>query len=204
VANKRDRAALARAALLLSPNLRPSLPALVLMTDDERLACPLAAARTLPRGSLVVLRSQDSIRRADLAAGLARIARARDLQWIVAGDAELASRAHADGVHFSERSMSAAFHWRARRPDWFITCAAHSLAACIKAAQSGVDAVFLAPVFPTASHPGRACLSPLRLRCIAQLSRVPVYALGGIDAVTVARLKGAPLAGVAAVGALSV
>jgi thiamine monophosphate synthase len=44
----------------------------------------------------------------------------------------------------------------------------------------------------------------LRLRRIAQLSRVPVYALGGVDAATVARLKGAPVAGIAAIGALSV
>jgi thiamine-phosphate pyrophosphorylase len=204
VANKRARAALARAASQLSQNLRLSLPALVLMTDDERLSCPLEAARALPRGSLVVLRARDSNRRAELAEGLARIARSGGLKWVVAGDAEFASCAQANGVHFSERNMSAAFHWRARRPGWLIICAAHSLAACIKAARSGVDAVFLTAIFPTASHPGRPCLGPLRLRRIAQLSRVPVYALGGVDAATVARLKGAPVAGIAAIGALSV
>src|SRR5437660_1274823 len=80
----------------------------------------------------------------------------------------------------SNRALAA--HWRAKRPRWLITCAVHSLSASARALSAGADAVFLAPVFATPSHPGRSYLGPLRARIIAKLVTVPVYALGGVDA----------------------
>jgi len=177
-----------------------NLPPLVLMTDDDRLPDPCAAARSLPRGSLIVLRARDKQRRKELAAALARIARARSLFLLIADDPELARSA--DGAHFPEARMGALATWRARRPDWFLTTSAHSLAAVQRAARFGADAVFLSPIFPTASHPGRAALTPIRLRLMAQEARVPIYALGGIHAGNARELLGAKLAGIAAIGAL--
>ena len=72
-----------------------------------------------------------------------------------------------------------------------------------RAALFGADAVFLSPVFPTASHPGRATLTPVRVRLMAQETRVPLYALGGINAGNAQQLLGARLAGIAAIGALA-
>jgi thiamine-phosphate pyrophosphorylase len=89
-----------------------------------------------------------------------------------------------------------------RRPEWFITCAAHSLQACLRARTSGVDAVLLSPVFATASHPTRPPLGSLRTRLISRTVAVPIYALGGIDFRTARRLQGAPLAGLAAIAGL--
>lgn len=187
------RAQLARAAARLGGRL-------VLMTDDERLADPLAAARALPRGALVIVRARQSAHRARLAAALMAVARARNLMVLIAGDGALASKLGAHGVHLSEARAGDAAHWRARRPHWLITLSAHSLAACARAAQA--DAAILAPVFATASHPGRASLGAVRTRIVARAAPLPVYALGGIDARSVTRLAGARLAGVAAVGAL--
>ncbi len=196
---------LARAALRLNARngYAGRLPALVLMTDDERVADPLAAARTLPRGSVVMLRARDGSRRARLAVSLATLARQHDLILLIAGDPDLAARCGADGVHFPEARIGEAAHWRARRGIWFITCAAHSLAACARVRFASADAVFLAPVFSTGSHPGRAGLGHLRARAIARASTVAVYALGGIDAQSARRLEGGRFAGIAAVGALA-
>jgi len=179
------------------------LPPLVLMTDDERLPDPSAAAGHLPQGSLVVLRSKKRAHREKLAGALARIARTRGLFLSIADDPELAARLGADGVHFPEARAGELFGWRARRPDWFVTASAHSLHAAARAQAFGVDAVFLSPVFATRSHPGRAVLTPLRLRLMTVQLRVPVYALGGIDADTIRQLAGAKLAGIAAIGALA-
>jgi thiamine-phosphate pyrophosphorylase len=99
--------------------------------------------------------------------------------------------------------MSLAARWRIRRPGWVITCAAHSLNACARADAIGADAVFLAPVFATKSHPGRASIGPLRLRIMTHMLKVPIYALGGIDALSARRLDGAHLAGLAAIDALA-
>jgi thiamine-phosphate pyrophosphorylase len=197
--DKLARAKLARAAKQLSA--RGGLPALVLMTDDMRLADPVAATRALPRGSMVVLRTRQEEQRTKLAMELRVVTRARDIKLLIANDPELAGRIAADGLHLSQAHAHQAAHWRALHSSWIITVAAHSLRACHAPA---ADALFVAPVFVTASHPGAPVLGALRLRIVARQSLRPVYALGGVDAVTARQLEGAPLAGLAAIGALNV
>jgi thiamine-phosphate pyrophosphorylase len=176
----------------------------VLVTDDERLCDPLAAILALPRGSLVVLRARERAPRISLAKQLIEIAREKRLGWIVADDPELAIRLGADGVHFPERKISLVARWRVRRPDWLITSAAHSLHACIRAKCAGASAALLSPVFPTASHPGTSGLGSLRARSIARTARLPVYALGGVNAQTAKQLTDAAFAGLAAIDGLAV
>jgi thiamine-phosphate pyrophosphorylase len=176
------------------------LPPLVLFTDDERLPDPLAAARALPRGSIVVVRSRQDTRRAALARAMIDLSRARALIVLIAGDGALAAACGADGVHLPEARLGEAAHWRARRRSLLITGSVHSLAALANA--NLVDAVFLSPVFPTASHPGRATLTAVRANMIARAARVPVYALGGVEPRNAQLLSG--FAGIAAIGALDV
>jgi thiamine-phosphate pyrophosphorylase len=196
---------LAREAVRLNARAETlrALPALVLMTDDDRLADPLAAAQMLPRGSLVILRARDAARRAALAQALVRMARPLGIRVSIAGDPDLAAHCGADGVHFPEVRIGEAAHWRVSRPQWLITCAAHSLTACANAHIALADAVLLAPVFPTKSHPGRNFLGPFRARTIAHTSPIPVYALGGIDAQNAARLVDGGFIGLAAVEGLA-
>ncbi|MGZ8283326.1 MAG: thiamine phosphate synthase, partial [Allosphingosinicella sp.] len=53
----------------------------------------------------------------------------------------------------------------------------------IRAAErSGADILFLSPVFPTRSHPGAPALGPRRFARLARRTRLPVIALGGVDA----------------------
>lgn len=191
---------MARAARRLKTASRGNLPALVLMTDDGRLADPLAAACALPRGSMIVVRARDDTRRKTLSAALLKIARRHGLAVIIADDPELTARLGADGIHLSEMRAGEAAHWRTRFPALLITTSAHSLRAVLKAQNLPVDAIFLSPVFPTLSHPDRASLSPLRAMSIARASRRAVYALGGIDSRNAARLCG--FVGIAAIGAL--
>jgi thiamine-phosphate pyrophosphorylase len=202
MADKLARAKLARAAMRFAAQGQYALPSLILMTDDERLADPLAAARGLPRGSMVILRARDTVRRGELAGTLRIIAKARDLKLLIAGDPDLAARTGADGIHLPEAEARQAAHWRARHAGWIITASAHSLTAMTAARHA--NAVIVAPVFPTASHPGGVILGTSRLRSIAQQSPLPVYALGGIDARNVQNLHGAKLTGIAAIGALAV
>lgn len=201
-ADRRALAKLSRLAGALCARAGTTLPALVFVLDD-RIADPLPAIQALPRGSLVILRSRERARRLMLARQVARLARERKLYWLVADDPDLAHTAGAHGAHFPEARMADAFRWRARRPGWLITCAAHSLGACLRAGRSGANAALLAPAFATKSHVDRQPLGTVRVRAIARQSPLPVYALGGIDADNAERLRNAPLAGIAAVGALS-
>jgi thiamine-phosphate pyrophosphorylase len=179
------------------------MPSLVLLTDDERLPDPCAAARCLPPGSLIVLRARDNARRAELANALLKIAQAQSLKLLIAADPQLAARVGAHGVHFPEAMSAEASHWRVRRPQWLITCAAHSMAACMKAGLVGADAALLAPVFATGSHLGRKPLGLFRAAAIARFAPLPVLALGGIGSQTASRLPAMSFDGVAAIEALS-
>ena len=166
---------------------------LVLITDDARLPDPLAAARALPKGSIVIARSRTRLE------ALARALLKEGCTVLVAGDGALAAKLGAHGIHLPEARAGEAAHWRARHPDMFITAAAHSPRALMR---GHVDAFLLSPVFPTESHPGRAALGPVRANLIARQTRVPVYALGGVTARDAARLHG--FAGIAAIGALKI
>jgi len=197
------RRAVARAAARLNLRGRYAgrLPLIVLMTDDERLRDPLAAARALPRGSMVIVRSRAREPRRALALAVLKIARARGLTVLIANDPELADACSADGIHLPESQASAVSHWRAVRPRFLITVSAHSLRAVSLASRA--DAVLLSSIFPTASHPGRVPLTPAKAAFIAARSSRPVYALGGVDGRNASRIRGANFVGIAAVSALA-
>ena len=166
---------------------------LVLMTDDRDADWTEAACR-LPRGSLAVVRARDAARRRALAERLHGI-----VPLLIADDPALAEETGAAGLHLPEVRMREALHWRARHSDWIITSSAHSLAALMRAGP--LDAVFLSPVFATASHPGASCLTPARAALIAARAPVPVYALGGVTPANAGRIAPA-FSGIAAIGAL--
>ena len=169
------------------------------MTDDVRLPDPLAAARALPPGSLVIVRARDGAQRAELAARLRGIAWARELILLIADDPALSRAIGANGLHLPEIRARQAAHWRAKNPGWLITASAHSLGAVLRA--SHADAVLLSPVFATASHKGVPALSAVRARLIALGVTTPVFALGGVTAGNAALLFG--FAGIAAISALN-
>lgn len=199
MAEKRARLALARAAAHLSARHGGKLPALVLMTDDERLVDPLAAARDLPRGSMVIVRARQASHRLKLAQAILVLARTRHLFVLIADDAALAARLGADGLHLPEARAQTAAHWRALHPRWLITVSSHGKAPIPPTA----DAAFLSPIFATQSHSDRAHLGAIRASLIASRVRKPVYALGGIDARNAVNLSRA-FVGIAAIGALAV
>ena len=179
------------------------LPALILLSDRRRLADPVAAARRLPRGAALILRHYDAPDRADLARRLAPICRARGIALLIAGDGTLAAAVGAAGLHLPEARIHAATAWRQRRPSWLITTAAHSLAAVRRADQAGADAALLSPVFATASHPDARPLGPLRFAALVRASRLPVYALGGVNRATAPRLKGSGAVGIAGIAGIA-
>lgn len=178
------------------------LPPLLLITDARRLPDPAGAAARLPRGSAVILRDYDMAGRQALARQLAEVARRHGLKLLIAGDAGLAIRIGAGGIHLPEARAGEARRWRHRR-HWLITVAAHSRPALHLAAMCGADAALLSPVFATASHPDRQPLGVERFNLLAAQAALPVYALGGIDHGNAPRLLRGPAAGIAAIGAFA-
>jgi thiamine-phosphate pyrophosphorylase len=174
------------------------LPPLWLFTDAIRLPDPCAAVARLPPGLCgVVFRHDGAPDRYRLGKRLARICRARHLLLAVAGDWRLAASLRA-GMHLRGG-------WRpGGMPRWMkaLTSSAHCRADLVRAARAGADLAFLSPAFATASHPGAAGLGAARWSLISAISAgITVGALGGIDGVSIRRLRCCRQAG--AIGALA-
>jgi thiamine-phosphate pyrophosphorylase len=180
------------------------LPSAFLMSDPVRTPDLLSAAASLPPGAGVVLRHYEVPERAALAERLARVCRCRGVALLIGNDWRLAVSVGADGVHLAEAVLKRGVALPpALRRRWLVTAAAHSTAALFRAARFGADAAFLSPVFATASHPGAAGLGACRFAVMAHAAPLPVFALGGINRMSVRRLVGSGAKGVAAIAGLS-
>ncbi len=152
-----------------------------LMTDRRLADHGIGAARRLPPGSNVVVRSDELPTRARhrLVSVLRRIARARRLTLWLAGTPALAARWGCGGVHLRCRSHAAAA--RARRLGLSTSAPVHGPGEARAVARARIGHALISPVFPTASHPGAPALGSAQF---ARLARVgaparPV-ALGGM------------------------
>lgn len=175
-------------------------PPLVLLTDETRLPDPLVAAGKLPAGSLVILRHYDAAHRQALGIRLAKLCRAKRLTLLVAGDPALAQKLKA-GLHLPDywlRKPLPAIRLLGKRQ--LLTAACHSRTAMIRARTAGAKALLLSPVFATASHPGAKGLGVLAFRRLVRRCPLPVYALGGLTAKSIRRLRGSNAAGAAGIG----
>jgi thiamine-phosphate pyrophosphorylase len=149
---------------------RQPLPRLWLMTDERQGDGLWQALERLPKGSGVVFRhyALAPTERRRLFERVRRVARRRRLLLLAGGKG-----VRGDGVHGGRRGLSAS---------------AHTLRELKTAERSGAKLVFLSPVFPTRSHPGARALGPVRFALMARQARVPVIALGGMDALKARRL----------------
>ena len=180
------------------------MPRLWLLTDPDRLADPVAAARGLPAGSGIIYRSFGHPNAELEARALVKLSKDRDLVLLIGADARLAARVGADGVHLPERMMALAPRLRARHPGWILTTAAHNQYALAKAKALKLDGAFVSAVFPSQSPSAGAPMGPVRLARLVQDADLPVMALGGITAKTGQRLVGTGIYGLAAIEGLKI
>ncbi len=180
------------------------LPRLWLLTDPDRLADPVAAARGLPAGSGIIYRSFGRANAEREAKALVRLAKDRGLVLLIGADARLAARAGARGVHLPERLMALAPRLRARHPDWIFTAAAHNQRALASAKALKLDGAFVSAIFPSQSPSADAPMGPVRLARLVLGAGLPVMALGGITAKTSMGLLTTGIYGLAAIEGLRI
>lgn len=161
----------------------------------------MAVIRRLPMGAGVVYRAFGAPGAAEAGRRLAREARSRGLVFLVGSDAALAAWSRADGVHLPERQAVRVRGLKRARRGWRVTCAAHSPAAIVSARRAGADAVFVSPVFESASPSAGMPLGPVRFAALVAGAGLPVYALGGLNAASARRIAGSGATGLAAVDA---
>lgn len=161
------------------------------LLSDARAGDPAAALAAAPRGTGLVLRHHGAPGRGALVRAGVSAARRLGAAVLVAGPVRAARAAHADGAYRPA-------HHRAGGTG-FVAASAHSIAELRRAERAGARLVFVGPVFATRSHPGAAPLGRVRFGLIARAARVPVAALGGMDA---RRFRGLRALGATAWGAI--
>ena len=115
---------------------------------------------------------------------------------VVNGDAALARRIGADGLHLPARSLMAADG----RPDFeWVGASCHSRAELEQAAALEFDYALLGAVRPTQSHPERATLGWSAFGDLVARLPLPVFALGGLSAGDLETAKAAGAHGVAGI-----
>ena len=180
------------------------LPTCWLMTD-ERMGDDLwTALRRLPPGSGIVFRHHATPppERARLWRRVRRIARARALLLVIAGDPLPGPLPGADGLH-GPHPHTGRFKTQitTRITTHITTWPAHDRAQALAGTRAGAAILFVSPVYPTSSHPGAPALGvPAALRIVRGLAPA-IVALGGMTARRGRRLRRFGIHGWAAIDA---
>jgi thiamine-phosphate pyrophosphorylase len=182
-------------------------PPLLLVTDRRQARRPLTE---VIRGALQAGCRWVSVREKDLAEDeqaaivrmLAPMTRRHGACLTLHGEAALAQAAGADGVHLPAGSDPAAAR-ALLGPDRLIGISVHT-ATEIEALEPGsVDYAIAGPAYETASKPGYGPeIGRKGLADIARLARVPVVAIGGLNATRAADVLAAGVAGIAVMGSI--
>jgi thiamine-phosphate pyrophosphorylase len=165
-----------------------SLPRIWLMTDERMGDDIWDGLHRLPKGGGIIFRhySLGQKERAALFSRVRRIARKRRHILVLAGQAI----GRADGRH-------------ARVAPGLWTAPVHNTAERMSAERAGAGLLFVSPVYATRSHPGAKPLGRVRLGMLIRGAKLPVIALGGMDARKAKSLKSLNIYGWAAIDAFA-
>ena len=164
------------------------LPKVIMIFDDDVFDKKKFLNLKIPKYSAFLLRSYDVKDRKKIAKQLLKFCRMKKLKLLIASDIRLAEDINAHGVHFPEYMIKKKnkINWVfvkniKLRKNWIITTAVHSLQGIKNAEFFDIDAALLSPVFSSKSHPNKKYLGINKLSKIVKKTKLPIYALGGIN-----------------------
>jgi thiamine-phosphate pyrophosphorylase len=133
---------------------------------------------------------------------LLQVVRPFDARLTLHGDARVAQRCGLDGVHLSANGDPTAAR-RLLGPDKLVGLSIHGVAEAAALDPALVDYAIAGPFHETQSKPGYGpALGHAGLAEIVSAARVPVVAIGGIDATNIRDAMGAGAAGIAVMGSI--
>lgn len=172
--------------------LHPPLPGRLVITDLARGLDPLAQAAILSAGDALIFRHYewDRTQRESTGKILRIVCREKKALFLVAGCPRLARALRADGLHLPRWQLARGWNRRGTiPPGWLVSAAVHNRAELHAAENAGADMALLSPIFPTASHKGEKTLGSVQAAGLVSVSTIPVYGLGGINAITQKRVR---------------
>ena len=134
------------------------------------------------------------------AEALQKICKRYQVPFLINDDVELAERIHADGVHLGQSDMAIAEARRILGGEAIIGATAKTVEQAKAAEAAGADYLGSGAVFGSATKLDAKPMELCLLREITEAVKIPVVAIGGINASNVLCLKGCGIAGVAVIG----
>lgn len=114
---------------------------------------------------------------------------------------QLAGEIGADGIHVPARYLESLRNMRCARPQW-IGASCHDARELELAERAGADFAVLGPIGRTASHPESEPIGWQRFTALVEPTRMPVYALGGMQSEKLPQAWAAGAQGIAAIRSL--
>lgn len=127
--------------------------------------------------------------------------RRHDARLLLNAQADVAQALRADGVHLTSTRLMAC-ETRPLPSGLLVSAACHDARQVLHANRIEADLLTISPVLPTATHTTAEPLGWPRFRELVALTTIPVYALGGMSADTLAEAQKAGAHGIAAIRSL--
>ena len=163
------------------------LPKVIIIFDDESFDKKKLLKLKIPKKSAFLLRSYETKKRKKIAKQLLNFCKMKKIKLLIGSDIKLAEDINADGIHFPEYMVKKnKINWTyiknvKSNKKWIITTAVHNIQSLKKAEELNIDAALLSPVFPSKSHPNNKSLGLNKFLKIVKKTKLPIYALGGIN-----------------------
>ncbi len=136
------------------------------------------------------------------ARALKKLCAERGVPFVVNDNVMIAKEVCADGVHVGQSDMACLEARRLLGPDSIIGVSAQTVEQAILAEKQGADYLGVGAVFATGSKADADSVPIETLKEICAVVKIPVVAIGGINAGNVHQLKGSGIAGVSVISAI--
>lgn len=130
------------------------------------------------------------------------LCRKYNVPFVINDNVKIAMEIDADGVHVGQNDLEAGEVRRLLGPGKIIGVSAQTVSQAILAEQNGADYLGVGAVFPTDTKNDAVEVSRSELKNICHTVKIPVVAIGGINAVNILQLAGSGVCGAAAVSAI--
>lgn len=144
--------------------------------------------------------SHDEIVR--LANELLPLCRKAGVPFVIDDEVEIALEVGADGVHVGQDDMACERARAMLGPDAIVGVSAQTVEQALAAQAAGADYLGVGALIPTPTKPDAVDVTFDELRAICDAVDIPVVGIGGLNARTVAQLKGSHVDGAAVVSAV--
>jgi len=139
----------------------------------------------------------------ETAARLSGVVKGRRVPFMVNDHADLAVAVRADGVHLGQDDLPVCAARRVLGDGSVIGVSVGSVAEALQAQSDGAEYVSVGPMYPTRTKPDAGpAVSPALVREIVRTVKLPVVAVGGINASNVEAVMALGVCGVAVVSAV--